>query len=341
MKRFRQAYTGALAERQKLVEENRLLREEVAAFRSMSGLPPQEVALSHATFSLPPPQPIPQAHYPLLPNRPRAISQPSGDSSPKGLGRVFSRLKRKDSRNTVQISSPIQTLNRFENLDISGSSALPPSQPGQIFPPSPPHGGSQSPDSPTHPNHTRALSDVTMSTLQEQGWEQPLAAVALQFIVRLEGICLDHLHAAHQSDLDPESAPHGHALMGSALNHTSPSTSANTTPISPSAYSPVMGSPGASTIDQRTLEVLLNLNFETNNGEYVSTMGGAIYGSISVLDTWNLVSSHNKFGKFDLDAVADRLVSHVTCRGYGPVIEAEEVFKVIEEVSSEQVYGRI
>ena len=57
---------------------------------------------------------------------------------------------------------------------------------------------------------------------------------------------------------------------------------------------------------------------------------------ISVLDTWNLVSSHNKFGKFDLDAVADRVSWSSNMSGYGPVIEAEEVFKVIDEVSSGQ-----
>ena len=94
-------------------------------------------------------------------------------------------------------------------------------------------------------------------------------------------------------------------------------------------------------MDQRTLEVLLNLNFQTNNGEYINTMGGPIYGSISVLDAWNLVSSHTKFGKFDLDAVANRLAGKVTCRGYGPVIEADDVFKAIDEVTSGQVYGRI
>jgi len=94
-------------------------------------------------------------------------------------------------------------------------------------------------------------------------------------------------------------------------------------------------------MDQRTLEVLLNLNFQTNNGEYINTMGGPIYGSISVLDAWNLVSSHTKFGKFDLDAVANKLVGKVACRGYGPVIEAEDVFKAIDEVISGQVYGRI
>jgi hypothetical protein len=169
--------------------------------------------------------------------------------------------------------------------------------------------------------------------------EQPLAAVALQFIVRLEAVCMDHLHAAQDSELDPESAPHGHALMGSTLSYiSSPSTNS---PHSLSAYGSSTASPGAATMDQRTLEVLLNLNFQTNNGEYINTMGGQIYGPISVLDAWNLVSSHKKFGKFDLDAVASRLVPQVTCRGYGPILETEDVFKAIDEVSSGQVYGRI
>jgi hypothetical protein len=163
--------------------------------------------------------------------------------------------------------------------------------------------------------------------------ELPLAAVALQFIVRLEAICLDHLHAAHESDADPESAPHGHALMGTALQYVSPTMS-----NSPS-YGSSTGSPGG--MDQRTLEVLLNLNFQTNNGEYINTMGGQIYGIISVLDAWNLISSHKNFGKFDLETVANRLAGKVECRGYGPTIDAEEVFKAIEEVSSGQVYGRI
>jgi len=94
-------------------------------------------------------------------------------------------------------------------------------------------------------------------------------------------------------------------------------------------------------MDQRTLEVLLNLNFQTNNGEFINTLGGPIYGSISVLDAWNLVSSHTKFGKFDLDAVASRLAGKVACRGYGPVVEAEDVFKAIDEVSAGQAFGRI
>jgi hypothetical protein len=59
------------------------------------------------------------------------------------------------------------------------------------------------------------------------------------------------------------------------------------------------------------------------------------------LDAWNLVSSHKKFGKFDLDAVANALAPKVECRGYGPTLEAEDVFRAIEEVSSGQVYGRI
>jgi len=168
--------------------------------------------------------------------------------------------------------------------------------------------------------------------------EQPLAAVALQFIIRLEAVCLDHLHAAHASDMDPESAPHGHALMGSAVNFMSPA-SFSTTPGSSYASSSL--SPGAAVMDQRMLEVLLNLNFQTNNGEYLNTMGGQIYGSISVLDAWNLVAAHKNFGKFDLEAVANRLIPHVACRGYGPTIEAEEVFKAVDEVSSGQAYGRI
>jgi hypothetical protein len=325
-----------------MAEENRLLKEEVNAFRSMSGLPSEDVIMTQAQFSLPPPQPFPQTNSPFAVSPPQPSPQVPSEtsSSPRGLSRVFSKLKRKESQSGIRISPPLQSLNEFERLDITGSTKLAhPLQSGhQAFPPSPPH-GSQSPDSsPPQSGHGRTLSNV--STLQSQGMEQPLAAVALQFIVRLEAVCMDHLHAAHQSDLDPESAPHGHALMGSALSYVS-SPSSGTSPHSTSAYGSSTASPGSATMDQRTLEVLLNLNFQTNNGEYINTMGGQIYGSISVLDAWNLVSSHKKFGKFDLEAVATRLTSHVTCRGYGPVIEAEEVFKAIDEVSSGQVYGRI
>jgi hypothetical protein len=326
------AYTQSLAERQKLTDENRLLREEVAAFRAMSGLPPEDVAMTQASYSLPPPQPAPQFVNPTLITPPRPQTQSSTESSsPKGLGRMFSILKRKDSHASIRISPPLQTLNQFENLDISGK------QSGLIFPPSPPLGGSQSPESPPQSGHSRTISNV--STLQSQGMEQPLAAVALQFIIRLESVCIDHLHAAHQSDLDPESLPHGHALMGSAISYVSPSSM--NSPLSSSAYESSTGTPGTSTMDQRTLEVLLNLNFQTNNGEYINTMGGPIYGAISILDVWNLVSAHTKFGKFDLDAVANRLLPLVTCRGYGPVIDADAVFKAIDEVSSGQMYGRI
>jgi hypothetical protein len=337
VKRFRQAYASSLAELQKLTDENRLLREEVAAFRSMAGLPSEDVIMTQAAFSLPPPQPVTQLISPPAVSPPRPPPQASVDPapSPKGLSRVFSKLRRKDSQDT-RISPPLQSLNGFEKV---GSPNVAGRQSGQVFPPSPPFRDSQSLDSSPQSGHSRSVSNVTMSTLQSQGMEQPLAAVALQFIMRLEAVCLDHLHAARQSDLDPESAPHGHALMGSALSYVSSSTSAS--PQSNSAHGSSIGSPGTATMDQRTLEVLLNLNFQTNNGEYVNTMGGPIYGSISVLDAWNLVSSHTKFGKFDLDALANRLAGHVTCRGYGPVIEAEEVFKAIDEVSSGQVYGRI
>ena len=338
IKRFRVAYAASLAERQKLVDENRLLREEVGAFRAMAGLPPEDVIMTQAAYSLPPPQPVQQfAGTPVIsPLRPPP--QTPADPSPKGLSRVFSKLKRKDSQSAFRISPPIQSFNQFEGADVSNMIGI---QPGHVFPPSPPHGRSQSPESPPQSGHSRSMSEITMSTLQSQGMEQPLAAVALQFIVRLETVCLDHLHAAHQSDLDPESAPHGHALMGSALSYASPSTTTTNSPLSTTAYESSTGSPGTATMDQRTLEVLLNLNFQTNNGEYINTMGGPIYGSISVLDAWNLVSSHTKFGKFDLDAVAGKLVGKVTCRGYGPVIEAEDVFKAIDEVTSGQVYGRI
>jgi len=184
------------------------------------------------------------------------------------------------------------------------------------------------------------MSNATMTTLQSQGMEQPLAAVALAFIVRLEAICIDHLHTAIQTEQDPEAAPHGHALMGSVLSYISPViTEAN--PANGLFSSNLTSPPAPMMVDQRTLEVLLNLNFQTNNGEYINTMGGQIYGSISVLDAWNLVCSHKRFGKFDVEILANRLVAHVECKGYGPVIDAEEVIKAIEEVSSGQLYTRL
>ena len=294
--------------------------------------------MTQAAYSLPPPQPVqpvPQFANPALISPPR----PQTESSPKGLKGMFNKLKKKDSTGGIRISPPLQSLNEFENLEISGNTGIGGVQTGQVFPPSPPFGGSQSPE-PTQFGHNRTTSNATMSTLHDQGMEQSLAAVALQFIVRLEDVCMDHLHAANQSDLDPESAPHGHALMGSSISYASP-TSTFSSPPTISAYGSSTGSPGGPTMDQRTLEVLLNLNFQTNNGEFINTLGGPIYGSISVLDAWNLVSSHTKFGKFDLDAVASRLAGKVACRGYGPVVEAEDVFKAIDEVSSGQVYGRI
>jgi len=213
IKRFRVAYASSLAERQKLVDENRLLREEVAAFRTMSGLPAEDIVMTQAAYSLPPPQPVQQfANTPVItPLRPPP--QTPAEPSPKGLSRVFSKLKRKDSQSAFRISPPIQSFSQFEGVDVSNMTGI---QPGRVFPPSPPHGRSQSPESPPQSGHRRPMSEITMSTLPSQGMEQPLAAVALQFIVRLEAVCLDHLHAAHQSDADPESAPHGHALMGSA-----------------------------------------------------------------------------------------------------------------------------
>lgn len=344
MKRFRTAYTASLAERQRLADENRLLREEVTAFRAMAGLPTEDVLMTQVAYSLPPPQPVqpaPQFANPALISPPRPQSQPPTDSSPKGLKGMFNKLKKKDSTGGIRISPPMQSLNEFENLDISGNPGIGGVQTGQVFPPSPPFGGSQSPE-PTQFGHNRTTSNTTMSTLQDQGMEQSLAAVALQFIVRLEAVCMDHLHAANQSDLDPESAPHGHALMGSSISYASPTPTSLSSPQAISAYGSSTGSPrGPTTMDQRTLEVLLNLNFQTNNGEFINTLGGPIYGSISVLDAWNLVSSHTKFGKFDLDAVASRLGGKVVCRGYGPVVEAEDVFKAIDEVSSGPVYGRI
>jgi hypothetical protein len=308
----------------------------------MAGLPAEDILMTQAAYSLPPPQPVqpaPQFANPALISPPRPQTQPSTESSPKGLKGMFNKLKKKDSTGGIRISPPLQSLNEFENLEISGNTGIGGVQTGQVFPPSPLFGGSQSPE-PTQFGHNRTTSNATMSTLHDQGMEQSLAAVALHFIVRLEDVCMDHLHAANQSDLDPESAPHGHALMGSSISYASP-TSTFSSPQTLSAYTSSTGSPGGPTMDQRTLEVLLNLNFQTNNGEFINTLGGPIYGSISVLDAWNLVSSHTKFGKFDLDAVASRLAGKVSCRGYGPVVEAEDVFKAIDEVSSGQVYGRI
>lgn len=303
----------------------------------MSGLPSEDIVMTQAQFSLPPPQPVSQTPpTSFAPTPSPQMPSDSSSASPKGLSRVFSKLRRKESQSGIRISPPLQSLNEFERLDITGHSR----QGSQIqgIPPSPPNGSQSSGSSPPRSGHTRSISAATMSTLQSQGMEQPLAAVALQFIVRLEAVCLDHLHAAHASDMDPESAPHGHALMGSAVNYISAS-SASTTPNSSYASSTL--SPGAATMDQRMLEVLLNLNFQTNNGEYVNTMGGEIYGYISVLDAWNLVAAHKNFGKFDVEAVASRLVPYVVCRGYGPTIDTEEVFKAIDEVSQGQVYGRI
>lgn len=315
-----------------------MLREEVAAFRAMAGLPVDDVVMTQAPYSLPPPQPLqPFPGQPLITQPLPSPPQAPAEGPPKGLGRMLSKLKRKDSGG-MKISPPLESLNGFDNLTIARASRVPS---GAAFPPSPPH-GSLSSDSPPESGHGRTLSNTTMSTLQSQGMELPLAAVALNFIVRLEAVCLDHLHAANQAEQDPESAPHGHALMGSALSCSSPSSTVGTSPLSSTTGgASSTASPGPWTMDQKTLEVLLNLNFQTNNGDFVSTMGGPIYGQISVLDAWNLVSSHPKFGKFDLDAVASRLAAQVTCRGYGPVVEAEDVFRAIDEVSSGQMYGRI
>lgn len=314
------------------------------AFRSMSGVPADDGMTAQAPYSLRPPQSgLFPATTPLIKTSPQpATPQIPSDSSPKKFSRVFGKLRKKDSQQGLRISPPLQSLSEFENLDLTGQK-LPQFQSGQqIYPPSPPHGSQSSGSSPPRSGHSRTVSNATMSTLQSQGMEQPLAAVALTFIVRLEAVCMDHLHAANQSDLDPEAAPHGHALMGSALSYCAASSpsSATVTPGNGSHPSSIGSPPGPTTMDQRTLEVLLNLNFQTNNGEYINTMGGQIYGSISVLDAWNLVSSHKKFGKFDLEAVANRLAPHVECKGYGPIIDAEDVFKAIDEVSSGQVYGR-
>jgi hypothetical protein len=308
----------------------------------MAGLPAEDVAMTQAQYALPPPHPT-QPTQPTLPAQqfpaPILIASPTlqEPSSPqKGLVRMLSKLKRKDSQQ-LRISPPLQSLNEFEKLDISKHKA-PIQNSQQVYPPSPPHGSQSSGTSPPQSGHGRSVSTAT---LQSQGMEQPLAAVALHFICRLEAVCLDHMHAAHEADQDPESAPHGHALMGTALQYAYSSPSFSSTPNS--QYSSSAGSavsPGSG-LDQRTLEVLLNLNFQTNNGDYINTMGGQIFGTISVLDAWNLICAHKKFGKFDLEAVATRLVPKVDCRGYGPTIDAEEVFKAIDEISSGTVYRRI
>jgi hypothetical protein len=319
------------------MEENRLLREEVAAFRAISGLPAEDVAIPQATF-LPPPNPVPfQTSLPFIPPQPPQ-QRPISESPPKGLNRVFNKLKRKESQHmSLQISPPLQSLSEFESYEHPGSHLVKFQSGIQIYPSSPAH-GSQSSGSPPTSGHSRTMSNATMSTLQSQGMEQPLAAVALSFIVRLEGVCMEHLHTAHQADSDPEAAPHGHALMGSSLSYVSPASSG---PSIDSSYTSNTNSPPAPmTMDQRTLEVLLNLNFQTNNGEYINTMGGQIYGAISVLDAWNLVSSHKRFGKFDVELLANRLAPFVECKGYGPFIEAEEVVKAIEEITSAQMYTR-
>jgi len=339
VKRFRAAYSMSLAERQKLVGENRLLREELAAYKAMVGITPNtDMTITGSPYPLPPPQPVPQFANPLVitPPPPSTLTEVAVKTSPKGLGRIF---KRKSSA-SVRISPPLQTLNHLENLSIAGGSGA--HGAGYIFPPSPPLGGSQPSETPPRSGHGRTESNVTMTSLQSQGMEQPLAAVALQFIMRLEQVCADHLHAASASDADPESAPHGHALMGSYINFpSSPYSVGTSSPNSNSVLESSTGSPASIQMDQRTLELLLNLNFQTNNGAYINTMGGPIYGQISVLDAWNLVSSHTNFGKFDLDTVAYVLAPKVVCRGYGPVVEAEDVFNAIEDVSSGQIYGRI
>ena len=339
VKRFRAAYSTSLAERQKLMGENRLLREELAAYKAMVGITPNtDMTITGSPYPLPPPQPVPQFANPLVitPPPPSTLTEVAVKTSPKGLGRIF---KRKSSA-SVRISPPLQTLNQFDNLSIAGSSGA--HGAGYIFPPSPPLGGSQPSETPPRSGHGRTESNITMTSLQSQGMEQPLAAVALQFIMRLEQVCADHLHAASASDADPESAPHGHALMGSYVNFPfSPYSVGTSSPNSSSVLESSTGSPASIQMDQRTLELLLNLNFQTNNGEYINTMGGPIYGQISVLDAWNLVSSHTNFGKFDLDTVAYVLAPKVVCRGYGPVVEAEDVFSAIEDVSSGQIYGRI
>lgn len=329
VKRFRAAYSTSLSERQKLLEENRALREELAAYKSLSGIPSDDLTMTQPTYPLPPPQPIQQFSNSLMMSPPQPTTDVSVKTSPKGIGRIF---KRKSS-NSVRISPPLQTLNQFDQLAITGNTM-------QSTYSQSPAGGSVG-GTPPRSGHGRTESNVTMSSLQSQGMEQPLAAVALQFITCLEGVCAEHLHAASACDADPEAAPHGHALMGSYLNFPSPYAMSSSPSTLNSAQDSSNGSPVPGQLNQRTLEILLNLNFQTNNGEYINTMGGPIYGQISVLDAWNLVSSHTKFGKFDLDAVAHILAPKVLCLGYGPVIEADDVFNAVEDVSSGQFFGRI
>ena len=181
---------------------------------------------------------------------------------------MFSKLKRKDSQTAVRISPPLQTLGQFD----SGS------QSGHVFPPSPPLGGSQSPESPPHSGHGRTASNVTMSTLQESRNGTTFSSSSIT-IHRSSRSGLSRSFTCSPSiRLRPRIRTSWSRFDGFGINLTITQSSSKTSPTSPSAYDSLMGSPGT-TMDQRTLEVLLNLNFETNNGEYVSTMGGPIYGS--------------------------------------------------------------
>jgi hypothetical protein len=336
VKRFRAAYSTSLVERQKLMDDNKFLRNQLAMYKALDGLPPDDVTMTQTAYSLSPPQPVPQFANPQATSQQLPPAPPSTEVTFKTPSRGLSKIFKRKNAVSVRISSPI-TLSEFDKLAIAGGNML-------ATGPSP-LGKSQSPDTPPLSGgrgHQRTESNVAMSSLQSQGMEQSLAAVALQFILRLERVCYDHIHAIQASDSDPEAAPHGHALMGSNINFAhSPLSTSTTSPGISSNLESLNGTSAPGQMDQRTLELLLNLNFQTNNGEYISTMGGPIYGQISVLDAWNLVSSHTKFGKFNLDVLAHVLSPKVVCRGYGPVVEAEDVFNAIEEVCSGQLYGQI
>ncbi|KAK9428306.1 hypothetical protein V1505DRAFT_219832 [Lipomyces doorenjongii] len=187
-----------------------------------------------------------------------------------------------------------------EGFFLSGSSTGSPSGPGKVklFSRaqylSPDYRSSTPILSPTEGSATSssARSPNSMADLD-------LTSIGMEFVLTLESPCLSHI----PSNSKESSAPTGHALTASApLLFRAPATQTSQLPTSAVWETPTAG-----------LERLLALSSILE-----------LKDEVTPVQAWNYIRQHPAFDGIDLDLLGGltrKLLKHVTCHGFGAVIE--------------------
>ncbi|OQU96623.1 hypothetical protein CLAIMM_02675 isoform 2 [Cladophialophora immunda] len=178
--------------------------------------------------------------------------------------------------------------------------------------------------------------------------------VAMEFVLKLESPCLPHLHQNEEDENNPSSSsssPHGHVHTASAAllccypspSSSSPSSSSLLSPPTSTSYakantyasplsSPAIASPSSSspslswTAPKATLERLLAISDDLPIDQA---------SELTPVQVWHCVRQSAAYPSMKvqgLNQMAEKLVTHVKCYGFGAVIRRDFLARLLSEM---------